>query len=296
MERALRDKKAILFFVLPGLAWFLAIVILPVVLSVNYSFLQWDGITQSKFIGFANYGNLLKDPQFHKALLNSLYLAGASVFIQLPAAMILALVLALGVRGEKFFMNAFFIPVIISSTVIAQLWRKIYHPNYGLLNAFLDKLGLASLQANWLGDAATVVAACFVPMVWQYVGYHMLLYYSSAKSISADLYEAAKADGASKWQIATRIVLPMILPMMQASTIFAIIGSLKSFDMIFILTNGGPNHASEVPALIMYQKIFTSNQYGYASAISVLVILECLAFTAAVELLFHKLQKRWGVE
>lgn len=293
MERALRDKKAILFFVLPGLIWFLAIAILPVVLSVSYSFEQWDGITQAKFIGFSNYTSLLHDEQFHRALLNSLYLAGASVFIQLPIAMILALVLALGIRGEKFFMNAFFIPVIISSTVIAQLWRKIYHPNYGLLNAFLGKTGLESLQANWLGDAATVVIACFIPMVWQYIGYHMLLYYSSAKSISADLYEAAKVDGASKWQIATRIVLPMILPMIQASTIFAIVGSLKSFDMIFILTNGGPNHASEVPALIMYQKIFTSNQYGYASAVSVVVILECLLFTAVVQLLFNRLQKRW---
>ena len=295
MDKALRDKKAILFFVLPGLLWFLAIVLAPVALSVSYSFLQWDGLSQAKFIGFKNYLGLLTDPEFHRALKNSLYLAGASVFIQLPVAMILALTLALGVKGEKFFLNAFFIPVIISSTVIAQLWRKIYHPNYGLLNAFLEKLGLENLQANWLGDAATVVGACLIPMIWQYIGYHMLLYYSSAKSISADLYEAARVDGASKWQIAGKIILPMILPMMQASTIFAIVGSLKSFDMIFILTNGGPNHASEVPALIMYEKIFTSNQYGYASAISVVVILECLLFTGLIQLLFKKIQGRWGV-
>lgn len=294
MERALRNKKAILFFVLPGLVWFLAIVIVPVILSVNYSFLQWDGITEAKFIGMENYLNLLHDPLFHKALRNSLYLAAASVFIQLPIAMILALVLALGIRGEKFFLNAFFIPVIISSTVIAQLWRKIYHPNYGLLNAFLGKIGLDSLQNNWLGDASTVVIACLIPMIWQYIGYHMLLYYSSAKGISADIYEAARVDGASRFQIAMRIVLPMILPMIQASMIFAIVGSLKSFDMIFILTNGGPNHASEVPALIMYQKIFTSNQYGYASAISVLVILECLVFTVLVQFIFKALYRRWG--
>lgn len=296
MERALRNKKAIMFFVLPGLLWFLSIVIVPVALSVDYSFLQWDGITEAKFIGLDNYINLLKDPEFYKALKNSLYLAAASVFIQLPIAMILALVLALGIKWEKFFMNAFFIPVIISSTVIAQLWRKIYHPNYGLLNAFLENVGLESLKGNWLGDAATVVAACLISMIWQYIGYHMLLYYSSAKGISTDLYEAAKVDGASKFQIAGKIVLPMILPMIQASTIFAIVGSLKSFDMIFVLTGGGPNHASEVPALIMYQKIFTSNQYGYASAISVLVIVECLIFTVAVQMIFKALYKRWGTE
>lgn len=296
MERALRNKKAILFFVLPGLLWFLYIVIFPVGLSVEYSFFQWDGITEAKFIGLSNYLNLFHDPQFYKALLNSLYLAAASVFIQLPIAMILALILALGIKGERFFMNAFFIPVIISSTVIAQLWRKIYHPNYGLLNAFLEKIGLESLQNNWLGDAATVVVACLIPMIWQYIGYHMLLYYSSAKGISTDIYEAAKVDGASRLQIAGKIVLPMILPMIQASTIFAIIGSLKSFDMIYILTGGGPNQASEVPALIMYQKIFTSNQYGYASAISVLIILECLVFTVAIQLIFKALYRRWGTK
>lgn len=292
MERALRNKRAISFFVLPGLIWFLAIVIVPVVLSVNYSFLDWDGITDAKFIGLANYKDLLSDPMFHKALKNSLYLAAASVFIQLPVSMLLALILALGIKGEKFFLNSFFIPVIISSTVIAQLWRKIYHPNYGLLNAFLANFGIDG--SNWLGDAATVVGACLVPMIWQYIGYHMLLYYSSAKGISQDLYEAARVDGASKVQIAFKVVLPMILPMIQASTIFAIVGSLKSFDMIFILTNGGPNHASEVPALIMYHDIFTSNQYGYASAISVVIILECILFTVLVQMIFKALYKKWG--
>lgn len=292
MERALRNKRAISFFVLPGLIWFLAIVIVPVVLSVNYSMLDWDGITEAKFIGLDNYLNLFKDPLFHKALRNSLYLAAASVFIQLPISMLLALILALGIKGERFFLNSFFIPVIISSTVIAQLWRKIYHPNYGLLNAFLDNFGIEG--ANWLGDAATVVGACLVPMIWQYIGYHMLLYYSSAKGISQDLYEAARVDGASKVQIAFKVVLPMILPMIQASTIFAIVGSLKSFDMIFILTNGGPNHASEVPALIMYHDIFTSNQYGYASAISVVIILECILFTLLVQMIFRALYRKWG--
>ena len=122
----------------------------------------------------------------------------------------------------------------------------------------------------------------------------MLLYYSSAKGITPDLYEAARVDGASKIQIAFKVILPMILPMIQASTIFAIVGSLKSFDMIFILTNGGPNHASEVPALIMYHDIFTSNQYGYASAISVIIILECILFTVLVQAVFKALYRKWG--
>ena len=294
MERALRDKKAILFFTLPAVVWFLSIVVVPVTLSVSYSFLRWDGITTPSFLGIQNYQNLMKDSLFLKSMGNSLALAAASVLIQLPISMILAQILASGMKGERFFLNALFIPVIISSTVIGQLWKKIYHPNYGLLNALLNGLGLETLANNWLGSSDTVLTACLIPMVWQYIGYHMLLYYSSTKGISPDIFDAARVDGASKWQISTRIVLPMILPMIQASTIFAIVGSLKSFDMIFILTNGGPNHASEVPALTMYQKIFSSNQYGYASAISIVIILECLLFTVIVQWIFKKLQKRWG--
>lgn len=294
MERALRDKKAIAFFALPAVVWFLSIVVVPVALSVSYSFLRWDGITTPTFIHLQNYVNLFHDELFRQALKNSFSLAAASVLIQLPISMLLAQVLASGVKFERFFLNAFFVPVMISSTVIGQLWKKIYHPNYGLLNALLKAVGLGTLTANWLGDADTVLTACLVPMVWQYIGYHMLLFYSSAKGINPDIIEAARMDGASKWQIATRIILPMILPMIQASTIFAIVGSLKSFDMIYILTNGGPNHATEVPALTMYQKIFSANQYGYASAISIVIILECLVFTLLVQWLFRWLIKRWG--
>lgn len=294
MERALRDKKAILFFALPAVVWFLSIVVVPVALSVSYSFLRWDGITTPTFINVQNYVNLFQDELFLKSLKNSFALAAASVLIQLPISMILSQILASGVKGERFFLNVFFIPVMISGTVIGQLWKKIYHPNYGLLNALLKWVGAGTLATNWLGEASTVLAACLVPMVWQYIGYHMLLYYSSTKGISPDIIEAAKMDGASKWQISTRVVLPMILPMIQASTIFAIVGSLKSFDMIYILTNGGPNHATEVPALTMYQKIFSANQYGYASAISILIILECLLFTILVQWLFKWMMKRWG--
>lgn len=294
MERALRDKKAILFFSLPAVIWFLAIVVIPVALSVGYSLLQWDGLTTPKFLGIQNYLVLLQDKQFLRSALNSLTLAAASVFIQLPISMLLAQVLASGVRHEKLFLNLLFIPVVISSTVIGQLWKKIYHPNYGLLNALLKIVGLENLTSNWLGDPASALIACLIPMIWQYIGYHMLLYYSSTKGISPDVFDAARVDGASKWQISTRIVLPMILPMIQASTIFAVVGSLKSFDMIYILTNGGPNHASEVPALTMYQKIFSSNQYGYASAISIVIIVECLLLTVLVQWIFKRLEKRWG--
>ena len=291
MERALRDKKAICFFVVPALVWFCAIALIPVFQSAGYSLLDWDGIREAKFIGIDNYMKMFQDPLFFKAVWNSFLLAAASVFIQLPISMVLALVLAGGVKGENFYRHAFFVPVIISGTIIAHLWLKIYHPSYGLLNLGLEALGLESWQREWLGDGNTALAACFVPMVWQYIGYHMLLFYSAAKSISPEIIEAAQVDGATKFQTSCKVIIPMIVPMIKACVIFAIIGSLKSFDLIYILTNGGPVHASEVPSLLMYKKIFITNEYGYASAIAIFIILECLLFTFIVQKVFNRLQK-----
>lgn len=288
MERALRDKKAICFFVLPALIWFVGIAIVPVVQSVGYSFLDWNGISQGRNVGFANYKTLLADPLFWSSVKNSVMLAGASVFVQLPISMLLAMILVNGVRGETLYRNIFFIPVIISGTVIANLWMKVYHPSYGLLNVMLGHIGLERLQHEWLGSVDSALLACFVPMIWQYIGYHMLLYYSAAKSIGLDVMEAARVDGVNKRQMVFQIIIPQIMPMIKASVIFAIIGSLKSFDMIHILTRGGPVHASEVPSLLMYTHIFTTRQYGYASAIAIFIIVECLLFTFVVQKVFDK--------
>ena len=292
MEKALRNKKAIAFLVLPGLVWFVLIAIIPIFQSFGYSFLKWDGISRPEFVGLKNYIRIFSDGVFYKAVLNSLLLAFASVFLQLPFSMALALVLAKGVKGENAYRTIFFIPVIISSMIIAQMWMKVYHPEYGLLNTFLRNAGLEGWQKQWLADGRWALIAVFVPMIWQYIGYHMLLFYSAAKGISPDIKEAAKVDGASEFQIAVKIIIPMIVPMIKASVIFAIIGSLKSFDLIYILTRGGPLHATEVPTMLMYTEIFTSNRYGYASAMALLIIAECLIFTLLVQTIFGKVSKR----
>lgn len=292
MERALRNKKAIAFFVLPGLIWFAVIAVIPIFQSFGYSFLKWDGISKPVFAGLKNYIGIFTDPLFYKAVINSLLLALASVFVQLPISMVIALILAKGVKGENAYRTIFFIPVIISSTIIAQMWMKVYHPEYGLLNTFLRSVGLESLEKQWLADGRWALAAVFVPMLWQYIGYHMLLYYSAAKGISEDIKEAARVDGATQFQIATRITIPLIVPMIKASVIFAIIGSLKSFDLIYVLTKGGPLHATEVPTMLMYTEIFTSNRYGYASAMALVIILECFLFTLLTQFVFGRIGKR----
>lgn len=290
MEKALRNKKAICVFILPGLIWFSLIVLIPILQSSWYSLLNWDGITKANFIGFDNYINIFKDDLFVKSIFNSLMLAFLSVFVQLPIALMLALVLASGIKGQNVYRTIYFIPVIISSTIIGQLWMKIYHPTYGLLNGFLEIVGLGHLQNEWLANPTTALAAVFIPMIWQYIGYHMLLFYAAIKSISTEILEAAKVDGASSLQISFMIIIPQIVPMIKACVIFALIGSLKSFDLIYVLTRGGPLHATEVPTMLMYTDIFSKNQYGYASAIAIFIIVECIVLTGVVQQIFKKIQ------
>ena len=288
MDKVLSDKKAIIFFLLPALIFFILIVFLPIFISGYYSTLEWDGLSKPVFIGLQNYKELFTNTTggFVLSIKNSLLFVLVSVFIQLPISLFFALVLANGVKGEKFFLNVYFIPVIISTVVIGQLWMKIYNPDYGLLNSFLKSIGLGSMAKTWLGDPKTALGASFVPTLWQYVGYHMLLMYAAIKSISTDIYEAAKLDGASGIQMAFKITIPLIKPMLKVCVTFSVIGALKIFDLIYVLTNGGPNHASEVPSTLLVNNIFVRGMYGYGSAIAMFIILECLILTGVIQKFF----------
>lgn len=158
---------------------------------------------------------------------------------------------------------------------------------YGLpLDTLLGVLGLESLQRSWLGDVNTALFSAFVPIIWQNVGYHMLLLYTSINSISKDILEAAKLDGASGVKAARYITIPLVKPMLRTCAIFVVIGSLKAFDMIYVLTNGGPAHMTEVPSSLMFSSIFNLNKYGYGSAISIFIVVECIVMAVILQKVF----------
>lgn len=286
MDSVLSNKKAICLFVIPTLLVFSVIVFLPIFMSAFYSTLDWDGIGKGTFIGIDNYIKLFSDGVFLKSIVNSFLFAFASIFIQLSISLVLALILASGIKGEKLYRTINFIPVIISTIVIGQLWTKIYNADYGLLNALLKNIGLENLVYDWLGKENTALVCSFIPTLWQYVGYHMLIMYAGAKSISEEIYEAAEIDGSSKINTALKITLPLLKPILKVCVTFSLIGSLKVFDLIYVLTNGGPLHATEVPSTLMYSSIFNSYQYGYGSAMAVFIIIECLVFTIILDKVF----------
>ncbi|MDQ0659207.1 carbohydrate ABC transporter permease [Paenibacillus sp. W2I17] len=286
MNSVFSNKGTIAVFVLPTLILFCGIVLIPIFVSSYYSLLDWNGVGRGTFIGLDNYVEMFKDTRVLNSIKNSLLFAGASVFIQLPISLVLALILASSVKGEGFYRTVYFIPVLISTVVIAQLWSKIYNADYGLLNVLLQSIGLSSLAQDWLGQKDTALAASFIPTLWQYVGYHMLLMYAGAKSVSQDVLEAARMDGASRIRTAWSIMIPLMKPILKVSLVFSVIGAFKVFDLIYVLTGGGPFYTTEVPSTLMYATIFDTFRYGYGSAISVFIIVECLVCTVLINSLF----------
>ena len=280
MNRVLSNKKAVFIFLLPALVLFLTIIIVPIFMSVTYSLTEWDGIGKKVFTGFDNYKELFltNSDGFWRAVKNSLIFAAGSVFVQLPISLILALILARGVKGERFYVSVYFIPVLISTVVIGQLWMKIYNPQYGLLNTVLRSMGLEQLTGNWLGDTKKVIFAVIVPVLWQYIGYHMLLMYASVRSISEEIFEAARIDGANGIQTALHITIPLMKPILKVCVTFAVVGSLKNFDLVYVMTGGGPAGASQLPSTLMVETIFPRNMYGYGSSMAIFIILECFLF------------------
>ena len=280
MNRVLSNKKAVFIFLLPALVLFLTIIIVPIFMSVTYSLTEWDGIGKKVFTGFDNYKELFltNSDGFWRAVKNSLIFAAGSVFVQLPISLILALILARGVKGERFYVSVYFIPVLISTVVIGQLWMKIYNPQYGLLNTVLRSMGLEQLTGNWLGDTKKVIFAVIVPVLWQYIGYHMLLMYASVRSISEEIFEAARIDGANGIQTALHITIPLMKPILKVCVTFAVVGSLKNFDLVYVMTGGGPAGASQLPSTLMVETIFSRNMYGSGSSMAIFIILECFLF------------------
>ncbi|MDQ6419433.1 sugar ABC transporter permease [Paenibacillus sp. LHD-117] len=277
MDKVMSNKKIIALYVLPALLLILAVVYIPIVLTGYYGLNEWNGIGDLTFIGLDNYAALVKDGLFWDSAWHSLLLAvfsGLSLILYLAVAM----VLASKIKGANAFRKIYLIPMLLSSVAIAQLWLKIYHPTNGILNSLLESMGIDNPPA-WLAEPSLVLFALFIPILWQYAGFYILIYYAALKNIPASLEEAAKIDGANALQIAWKIKLPLAMEVIKVTVVLAVVGSLKYFDLIYVMTNGGPNGSSEVMASYMYSEAFKSYDFGYGSAIGFFLLIICLVAT-----------------
>lgn len=280
MDKLLRDKKAIIIFIAPALILFTVVLFIPICQSVYYSFCEYKGLTAPKFIGFTNYKNMLKDKSLVFALKNSLFFLIFSCVTQLIIGLFLAALITNINRGRNLFKNIIYLPCVLSSTALGLLWMFIFSPKLGI-NQVLTKLGIEG--PLWLMDTSGYIVLpmwiiAFVSL-WQYVGQSMMLYMAQISGISKSLYEASYIDGCNRVKSFWYITLPLIRPMVATAMSLNAIGSLKFFDLVFNMTEGGPNHRTEVLATHLYTQGFKYNKYGYASAIGVILIILCLAVT-----------------
>lgn len=283
MDKLLRDKKAITVFLMPALLLFVVVLFVPICQSVYYSFCEYKGLTAPEFIGLKNYKDLLKDKSMMFALKNSLFFLVFSCVTQLVMGLFLAALLTNIKKGRNLFKNIIYLPCVLSSTALGLLWMFIFSPKLGI-NQALEKFGMEG--PLWLMDTSGFIilpmwVIAFVAL-WQYVGQSMMLYMAQISGISTSLYEASYIDGCNKAKSFIHITLPLIKPMVATAMSLNAIGSLKFFDLIFNMTEGGPNHRTEVLATHLYTQGFKYNKYGYASAIGVVLIVMCLIVTGLI--------------
>ncbi|MCF3942912.1 carbohydrate ABC transporter permease [Oceanobacillus alkalisoli] len=280
MNKVMSNKWIITLYTLPALLLIIVLIVVPLILSGYFGLMNWDGIGAMEFIGLDNYIVALQDTKFWQSAMHSFLLALFSA-LSLIAYLAVALILASKIKGANLFRKIYLIPMLLSSVAIAQLWIKVYNPSNGMLNSILMTLGVNNPPA-WLADPNIVLYAIFVPIIWQYAGFYILIYYAALKNIPDSLIEAAKIDGATPLQIALKIKIPLIMNVFKVTIVLAIVGSLKYFDLIYVMTGGGPNGASEVMASYMYKLAFSSYDFGYGSAIGFLLLIITLIVTVIV--------------
>ncbi len=271
------NKLMIALYVLPALIMVSIFVFVPLVLTGYYGLMDWNGIGAMNFIGLENYKELLFDLKFWDSVYHSILLAIFST-LSLGIYLLISIVLDSKIKGSDLLRKIYLIPMLLSSVAIAQLWLKIYHPTNGMLNSLLAFFGVDHTP-DWLAEPQIVLYAIFVPILWQYAGFYILIYYAALKNIPNELIEAARIDGASPLQIALKVKLPLISGIIKVTIVLAIVGSLKYFDLIYVMTGGGPNGHSEVMASYMYKEAFSSHNFGYGSAVAFFLLIITLITT-----------------
>lgn len=264
-----RGSRVSLFFMAAGpLAFFLIFVLWPLVQSTYYSLTKWNGLSDPEFIGLDNFWRALGDPNFIRAFQNTAIWLIVAVAVPTILGLLLAVLLDRPLRGSRFYKSAFYLPVTLSLVVVGQVWTWIYQPDWGLLNSVLEAVGLGDLTRAWLGDPATALIAVIVAWCWQQTALALILYLAALTTVPRDLLEAAAIDGANARQQFMRIIVPLLRPASVVVITLAVINTLKGFDIVFVLTKGGPFHMSSNLAMFMYEETFFKYQLGYGAAIA----------------------------
>jgi ABC-type sugar transport system permease subunit len=295
--RKLQTQKRIFLIlaITPAFGGYLLFTLYPNLMSIYYSLLNWDGLSEPKFVGLDNYLTLLQDKYVWRALYHNLiYMTVVPVLVIMISLLLAYLLTHKAYKGSSFLKVLFFFPNVLSSVVVALLWAFVYDGSFGLLNSLLRLVGFNIGDYYWLGEIKTALWAIVPPYVWGGVGFYVIIFINAMATIPKSLYESAILDGANHMERLFQITIPLIMPIIRVSGLFLVLGSFKGFEHVLILTNGGPSGSTDVIGLYMFNLAFGSeyHNYGYASAIGMFLFV----ILVAAKLLIDKYMPNRQVE
>lgn len=269
-------------FLAPAVLVFGFAVLLPVVMTGWYSFTEWNGFGPRTFVGLDNYRKAASDTLFRESFVHVLIYIAATLVLEVLIGLCLAGFVSARRRGSLWFRVAIFTPVMLPLVVVGILWSFVYNPDFGLLNAALSAVGLDGAEHVWLGDTSTALIAICVVSGWVFAGFFMTIFYAAFSQIPSDTIEAAVLDGANAWQTFWQVKVPMIRNARNVSILLCVTGGFQGFDLFFVMTNGGPYNATEIPTTYLVREVFNYGNVGYGSAMAVVLTAVVAVFGAVI--------------
>lgn len=278
--------RAGILFVLPALLLYALFVIYPFVQSLYLSLTSWDGVSRTKpFVGLQNYRELIRDDLLWRSLGHNLIWVVVGTVAPMVIGLFLAVLLWGRPRGFTLFRTVYFMPQVLSPVIIAIVWGWIYNPIFGILNVGLDRVGLESVSRGWIGDPDVALYAVLAAAIWAETGFVFVIFLAGLQNVSRDLIDAATIDGANAWQRFWNVMVPQLANVLTVVTALLLVGGFSVFDLVFVMTGGGPNNATELIATYTYKEAFTQNRVGYASSLSlVITVLSLIASVTFIRL------------
>jgi raffinose/stachyose/melibiose transport system permease protein len=268
-------------FIAPALAVFGFAVLMPFVFTGAYSLTDWDGYSDAVFVGVDNYVQALGDTVFQQSFVNVVVYILVTLVVEVLLGLVLAGIAISVKRGSLWFRVAIFTPVMLPMVVVAVLWSFVYNPDFGLVNGALRAFGLEDWTRVWLGDEQTALLAICVVSGWVYAGFYMTIFFAALRQVPTEIVEAARLDGAKESTIFWRVRVPIIRTSIEVAILLCITGGFQSFDLFYVLTNGGPYHSTEIPTTYLVQSVFHTGQVGYGSAMAVVLTAVVVAIGLA---------------
>ena len=282
-----------LLFVLPAFVMYVIFFIVPFFQSIHISLTDWNGVNpQKNFIGIQNYAQLIKDSLMWKSLGHNFIWVIVGTISPIIIGLLLAVLLSgKNLKGRTFFRTVYFMPVMLSPVVVGIIWGWVYNPIYGMLNKILDYVGLENLSRGWLGDPKLALYMVLITAIWSYFGFCLVILMAGMQNIDAELYDAANIDGANSYQQFINVTLPQLGSVLTMIIAYTLIGGLNVFDIVYIMTSGGPANSTELIATYTYKQSFQLNSVGYGAALSMVMTLLSLVASALFMKLRSKVEK-----